>query len=231
MTLEEALSISGSDVRRLTKEELKEVLDVMVRASRSRLDTIKKYNTRAYQKMYRRAGGTEHTVRDENLELRQSRYGVEYIGIIYRRESASINELRSLRKSLYDFLKNPTSTVSGHFQQVERLRERLNNIQNPDEPTDYTDESINTVRDYFINYVNNTSQLIYFAQSTLNWDSEQIKEAILECGGYSSLSSISTFNELKEYIWRRNQDIIGPLEEEIDNFDYNTVDIVTRMRG
>ena len=109
MTLQEALSFTGNEYNSMTYDELVEVTKAFAEAARKRIS--RQQQGPAYEKLKRKAIGAGKTKKVNMLNMKNGRVAISQKFKGKNRMSQS--DLRSLRKVLYDFLTDSTSTKRG----------------------------------------------------------------------------------------------------------------------
>lgn len=205
MTLSQALSYTGNQYQAMSYDELAEVTKAFAEAARKRIS--RQQEGPAYQQLVNRALGRGTHAKSPSLNIRNGKVMIsqKFKG----KGRIPMNELRTLRKDLYNFLKNPTSTKTGlkeFREEAERIAEEQRRRQN--QVTDIGDQWMNeplTEWDLF-DYAMTNSDLIYFGKEHLSWASGDIKTAIMSCGGYGSINN----EALRRYVQERLTEAIGP---------------------
>lgn len=215
MTLQQALSYTGNEYQGMSYQELVEVTKAMAEAARRRLSRTSEGP--AFEQIKRRALGQGRTVRVRGLSYVNGKVRIsqKFKG----KNKMPMSDLRTLRKELYNYLKDPTSTQKGYkefVEEAERIhRERM-------QVRDLTDMPDNPTEQDFLNMCNSDSELIYFAENHLGWmyDSSRIYAAIIECGGYDRMGTQEFFENLRDYIQRE----LDSREAPMDAFDYDDLE-------
>ena len=205
MTLIEALSFTGNQYQAMSYDELAEVTKAFAEAARKRIS--RQQEGPAYQQLKNRALGRGTHPKSPSLNIKNGKVMIsqKFKG----KNRIPMNELRTLRKDLYNFLKNPTSTKTGlkeFREEAARLAEEQRQRQN--RVVDLGDQWMNdelTDWDIF-DYAMTNTDLIYFGQEHLNWMSNDIKEAIVASGGYGTINN----EALRRYVEERLTEAIGP---------------------
>lgn len=134
MKLQKALSFTGNEYQSMSYEELAEVTKAMAEAARRRISRVQEGP--AYEKLEGRALGEGRRQQVAGLNVRN---GVVRITQKFKGPNRmSMPELRTLRKELYNYLKDPRSTQSGlnaWREEIEEEERRRNTPVHIDEPT------------------------------------------------------------------------------------------------
>ena len=195
MTIAEILALTGNTMQSMSYEELAEITKVMASAARKRINRLQEGP--AYRELYNKAVGYGSHSQTKGLDVNvHKQFKVEIKVKTKGRDKLSIYELRTLRKDLYNYLKDEASTKKGYEkyrEDQERLRKQREYHQVVSgekwETEAVTEEDL-------LDRAETNSDLIYFAQDHLGWSSTQIKAAIMESGGYGNIS----FTILRDFI-------------------------------
>ena len=217
MTIQQALSFTGNQYQAMSYEELAEVTKALAEVARKRLSRLQEGT--AYMKMYNLSTG-KNTSKKVNALSINKKGNISISKRFKGKNKMKMSDLRTLRKVLYDYLKDPTSTKRGleeFRQEAERMRiER-------EKPLDIGDDWMTPQTDWdlFDRAITDTD-LIEFAQNRLDWLSDQIFNAIMECGGYEQLGTNSFNDRLRKFIERELEQIVGSRnpEEPMADFFY-----------
>jgi len=135
MKLQEALSFTGNEYQSMSYDELAKVTKAMAEAARRRISRVQEGP--AYEKLVGRALGEGRRQQVSGLNVRN---GVVRITQKFKGPNRmSMSDLRTLRKELYNYLKDPRSTQSGlnaWREEIEEEERRRNTPVHIDEPTD-----------------------------------------------------------------------------------------------
>lgn len=201
MNLATALSFTGNQYQSMNYKELEEVTRALAEAARKRISRQKEGP--AYQKLVRYSTGEGSTKKISGLNLKN---GIVRISQKFKGSNKmSMSDLRSLRKVLYDFIKDETSTKTGLNKYREEAQKKIDEynrkIAEQNEEYDLGDEWMEMPTDWelFDKCVTDTD-LIEFGRTHLDWQSDQIYDAIISSGGYDSRGK-DWFNKLlRDYI-------------------------------
>lgn len=228
MTLAQILLLTGNEFQAMNYEELAEVTRKLAEASRKRISRLPVEHGRiqgpAYQQLVNKALGTRTTPKNNYLNIKNNKISIsqKFKG----KNKMSLSELRTLRKDLYNFLQNPTSTKTGleeFRKQADALAEQIKADRNKviDLGDKYTEESLNTW-DYFDQLIT-SSDFIHFGKEHLAWASGDIFDAIVASNGgarngkeYLNID----VNKLKEYVEKETDKYM----RELTSFFYNEED-------
>lgn len=201
MNLLTALSFTGNQYQAMSYKELEEVTRALAEAARKRIS--RQTEGPAYQKLIRYATGEGSTRKITGLNMKNNvvRISQKFKGP----NRMSMSDLRSLRKVLYDFIKDDTSTKTGLNKYREEAQKKIDEynrkIAEQNEVYDLGDEWMTMPTDWelFDKCVTDTD-LIEFGKTHLDWQSDQIYDAIISSGGYESRGK-DWFNKLlRDYI-------------------------------
>lgn len=223
MNLATALSFTGNQYHAMSYKELEEVTRALAEAARKRISRLPSdARGPAYQKLVRYATGEGSTKKINALNLKN---GIVRISQNFRGSNKmSMSDLRSLRKVLYDFIKDETSTKRG----LEKFREEVNKktkeyereLAEQNEEYDLGDEWMTMPTDWelFDKCITDTD-LIEFGKTHLDWQSDQIYDSIISSGGYENRGK-DWFNQLlRDYV---EGDLVAKVgerpEEPMKNF-------------
>lgn len=201
MTVKDILAMTGEDFNTMDRKELVEVDRILAGAARKRLKALP--TGFAYNKLLRRANNTVNTGTQKTLFMKQGQIKIA------TPKTASMQDLRALRKELFSYLKDPTSTKTGYKQVKTRMfKELLSRFRDDVEeyyktmPKDEV-EKWETITIDLAN-ISSNSDLLDFGNIHLGWTSGNngYKVAIESCGGYAAMhSGDPVFTEnLKRYI-------------------------------
>ena len=229
MTLAQILSLTGNEFQAMNYEDLAEVTKKLAEASRKRISRLPKSETGriqgpAYQQLVNRALGTRTTPKSSQLNIKNGKVSIsqKFKG----KNKMSLSELRTLRKDLYNFLQNPTSTKTGYEdfkKRADLLSEQIRADRNKviDLGDKYTEESLSTWN-YFDQLITN-SDFIYYGIEHLAWASTDIFNAIVASnGGVRSGKGYMNIdvNKMKEYVEKETDEYMS----EMVSFFYDEED-------
>lgn len=193
MTLLEALSFTGNQYNSMTYDELVEVTRAFAEAARKRIS--RQQQGPAYEKLKRKAIGAGKTKKVNMLNMKNGRVSIsqKFKG----KNKMSQSDLRSLRKALYEFLTDTTSTKKGLKEFNKKAEKQFEatvlDLGDSLKESDMTDQEL-------LDAVVSDSELIRYGIQRLDWDSDQIYSAITASGGYSVRGSESFNSYLREYV-------------------------------
>ena len=219
MKVSQALSYTGNQYQSMSYDELEEVTRALAEAARKRISRNKQGP--AYRKLLEYATGDGYRKKSPalNFDGKAVRISQKFRG----KNRMSMSDLRSLRKILYDYLKDPTSTKGGYdkFQTKvkERLAEEERRKQEDNAEYDLGDEEYMSSNDWDIfDHLTTDSDLIYYGKNHLNWISDDIKNAIIESGGYAERGTGNFTVLLRQYVEDEITEKIGPREKPLEEF-------------
>lgn len=216
MTLQQALSYTGNDYNSMNYEELAEVVKAMAEAARRRISRTPEGP--AYTRLKSRALGE-----GRNVRVRALSYTNDKVRISQRfkgKNKMSLSDVRVLRKELYNYLTDPTSTQKGNREYTEaqnRILQERNRIHEiPDAPVNATTADTDQ---YLLDICETDSDLIWFGRRHLGWnnDSNPIRENIYEAGGYDAMGTRDFFERLRNQIQR----LLNERNDAMTGFDYD----------
>lgn len=201
MTVQQILAMTGEEFNTMSKSQLIEVNKVLAGAARKRLKLLPEGG--AYEKLLHRANNTVNTGTDKTLFMSKGNIKISVSN------KASFYDLKALRKELYGYLMDKTSTKRG-YQKVQN--QRLLNIisrfvEDPEEvykkmPKEQKEYWTTALKDLDKKVTN--TQLLNFGGAYFGWDSGNngYKNAIEHCGGYKLMHSNGSIftDRLKDYI-------------------------------
>ena len=215
MTLQEALSFTGNEYQAMTYDELVEVTRAMYEAARKRLS--RHPEGPAYEKLLGKAMGKGLTKKLGALSVKNGKISIsqKFKGP----NKMSMGDLRSLRKALTDFLRDPTSTKRGYERYTKELNEQFKAKFVTDVP-ELDPESEFTLED-LLNECETDSELLRFASNHLDWDSDQKYVVIYLSGGYDQMGTEAFTEKLRKYVKADLKNKMKELEEDDPDFFYN----------
>lgn len=189
MKLATALAFTGNEYQAMTYEQLVEVTKAMAEAARRRIRRTPQGP--AYERLKRRALGEGRTVRANALSYRD--HTIKISQKFKGKNKMSMQDLRTLRKELYTYLKDPTSTEKG-FRELREAEERM--IQERNTPVEVPEEwGMEDMSIYnMLDLMETDTDLIHFGQEFLGWDVNTngeggLKETIIASGGYGHINT------------------------------------------
>ena len=209
MTVKDILAMTGEDFNTMDRKELVEVDRVLAGAARKRLKSLTKGF--AYERLLKRANNTVHTGTQQTLFVSKGQIKIA------TPKTASIQDLRALRKELFSYLKDPTSTKSGynkiHVRMFKQILARFHDDVEeyykslPEDEVERWEEITRSLEK-----ISNNSDLLDYGKIHLGWSSGNgaIKEAIEHCGGYQAMYSgdVGFTIKLKAYIEKETKKML-----------------------
>ena len=232
MTLSQILQLTGNEFRRMNYQELEEVTRAMAEAARKRI--MRGPEGPAYAKLKRYATGKGSTKKVAGLHMSGDtvRISQRFKG----KNKMSMSDLRNLRKVLFDYLKDETSTKRGlekfNAEKERKKQEYKEQLKQYEEAKKLSNQEW-AMKDktlgpdwhweVFDQLVTDTD-FIEFGKNHLGWQSQDIKEAIISCGGYGARGFNWFSYLLKDYVYGSTEQEYGPhpeqLDEEMPDFFY-----------
>lgn len=186
MRLAQALSYTANELNSMKYDELAEVTKALAEAARRRISRLPAGP--AYVKLKQQALGSGRVPKVSALSFRDDtvRISQNFRG----RNKMSFNDLRQLRKSLSNYINNPTSTNKGYKELRERAMAVLEEKRQNKVIKDLQDSWMSDMSDWdaFDEYLAD-DDLITFGKNHLDWASDQIYNIIIESGGYKARDS------------------------------------------
>ena len=223
MKLSQALSYTGNEYQAMSYDELEEVTRALAEAARKRISRSvaasrknKKSLGPAYMKLLERSTGEGYVKKVEGLNFDGNivRISQRFKG----KNRMSMSDLRTLRKVLYDYIKDPTSTISGlddfHKKVEERIKEEERKKKEANAEYDLGDEWMTDNEWDIFDQALTDSELIHFGEIHLNWSSDDIKNAIVESGDYKMRGTKLFSALLREYVEDATTQKYGPRPED-----------------
>ena len=175
MTTKEILNLSINEINEMDKDELIEITRKLVDVARHRIKKLPKGN--AYAKLVAVAKGFYGEVEVEGLKYEDSRLKISQN--FKGKDAMSFNQIRALRKTLADYLNNPTSLTKGYEEYYKKRKEEAQ------KKLDILEDAVGSGDPYkVLESIDSTelgaTKLQLFAQNKLAWDSDQIHNAIEE---------------------------------------------------
>ena len=183
MKLSEAMSFTGNDYNYMSYDELAKVTKAMAEAARRR---ISRTNVGpAYLKLTHQALGSGRVTKVPGLNMKD---GIVRIKQNFKgKNRMSFSELRQLRKALYNYLQDPTSTEKGYKNfnaRVEAMKvAQMHNTEIKDLQNSWIEDM--NMWDKFDEYIAD-DDFITFGKNHLDWASDQIYNIIIASGGYKA---------------------------------------------
>ena len=206
-----AMSYTGNEYQKMTYDELKEVTQQMARAARRRLKNVKEGH--AYLRLQQIADDEGLTKNVKGITLDEQ--GEIKISVRTKgKNRLTMPEMRTLRKTLYNYLTDETSTKKG----LEKHRQEQRKVLDLDD--DFWNKEEITLKD-ILDKAETASDLIRFGQNRLDWDSSQIFAAIIECGGYRKMKNEGFVKKLRKKIEQMLGDRKEELVKDMDSFFYD----------
>lgn len=195
MTIAQILALTGNTMQSMSYEELAQITKVMASAARKRINRLPEGP--AYRELYNKAVGYGSHAQTKGLDVNvHKQFKVEIKVKTKGKDKLSIYELRTLRKDLYNYLKDDVSTKKG-YEKYKEDQERLRKQREYHQVVSGEKWETEAVTEQdLLDRAETNSDLIYFAKDHLQWASTQIKAAIIEAGGYGNIN----FNILKDFI-------------------------------
>ena len=218
MTLQEALSFTGNEYQAMTYDELVEVTRAMYEAARKRIS--RQPEGPAYRKLFGKAVGKGLTKKLGALSVKNGKISIsqKFKGP----NKMSMADLRSLRKALTDFLRDPTSTIRGYERYEKETNEEFKAKMVTDVPELDPNAKFSIV-DIF-NSCETDSELLRFASNHLDWDSDQKYVVIMLSGGYEMLGTESFTKKLRKYVKADLKNKMKEIKKKDPKFFYTKKD-------
>ena len=211
MKLNEALSFTGNEYQKMSYDELVDVIKPMYEAARKRIK--RQPFGSAYDKLLKMATGEGLTKKVSTLNVKNGKISIsqKFKG----NNKMSMGEIRTLRKVLTEFLRDPTSTKRGYAKHKKLVEEQFKAKFVDIDDDDWIDEKTDWD---LLAECETESDLIRFGQNRLDWDSDQIYAAIMSCGGYGAMGTNSFNKLLRKYIEEELKNVEKKMEEDIPDF-------------
>lgn len=198
----QALSHTGNEYQSMTYDELAETSKALAGEVRRRLKNIQE--GRAYTKLRDIAEGREFTKGQSGIFVDEE--GNIKISVKTKGKNAlTMAEMRTLRKNLYNYLKDETSTKEG----LEKHRQQQAKVFQLEDVWDKEDMTLGDLFDT----LETAAELIKFAQTRLDWESGEIKAAIIEAGGYGHVNVKKLKRIINRALKGRKKELLKPMPD------------------
>lgn len=208
MKLTQAMSFTGNQYQSMTYDELAEVTKAMAEAARRRISRTQEGP--AYNRLEQRALGEGRNVQVKGLKIKD---GIVRITQKFKgKNRMPMSDLRTLRKELYNFLKDPRSTEKGLREWRDYIAEEERRRNTPIEINEPTGQPLWDVYET----LEGVPDLMAFARNELGWDpSEDINTQIDTVYGTPEYE-----RDVRRLIEAGIAELEGEREQPMENFGW-----------